>query len=87
MLRTNLGCFGVVVLAVLMFFPFVTNTVSLGCVVWHVVHVVNDAYPLTQCACRGISARLMTNETGRMSPPGLHWRVHADESVGNDRDI
>ena len=42
---------------------------------------------ITQSACHGIYASLMKKETGRMSPPGLHGRVHADESLGDNSEI
>jgi hypothetical protein len=28
----------------------------------------------------------MKKETGRMSPPGLHWRVNAEESLGGGNE-
>jgi hypothetical protein len=46
----NLACFCVVFLAVLIFFPFVPNTVKYGFVCWP---VVTDASLLTQGSCQG----------------------------------
>ena len=46
-----------------------------------------EYFSITQSSCHGLSSRLMKKETGRMSPPGLHWRVHADESLGDDSEI
>jgi hypothetical protein len=42
---------------------------------------------ITQGSCHGIYSRLMKKKTGRMSPPGLHWRVNAYESLGDDSNI
>jgi hypothetical protein len=79
----NLGCFCVVFLDVLIFFPFVPNTVEDGLFVWH---VVKDASLLRQSACHGRCSGCRKNSVGRKSPPGLHGRVDAHDSLGPDRE-
>ena len=55
----------------------------MGLFVWH---VVKDADLLRQRSCHGISSRRMQKATGCVSPPGRHWRVHAEESLSDGNE-